>query len=91
MPDDHPIRIGRQQMTSAMRELRLADLRTVLTVTPGQKIAYVTDAADTAANRRAIIKLVQNADLLFIEAAFAEADVALAVDRAHLTNVSIPN
>ena len=28
-----------------------------MTVTPGQKIAYVTDAADTAANRTAIIKL----------------------------------
>jgi ribonuclease Z len=66
----------------------LGTLRTVLTVTPGQKIGYVTDAADTAANRAAIIGLVQNADLLFIEAAFAEADTALAAERAHLTTVA---
>lgn len=87
-PDDHPIRIGSQQMTSRTREVRLAALRTLLTVTPGQKIGYVTDAADTAANRTAIVKLVQNADVLFIEAAFAEADVALAAERSHLTTAA---
>jgi len=87
-PDDHPIRIGSQQMTSTTREVRLAALRTLLTVTPGQKIGYVTDAADTAANRTAIVKLVRNADVLFIEAAFAEADVALAAERAHLTTAA---
>ena len=59
-----------------------------MTVTPGQKIAYVTDAADTAANRRAIIELAQDADLLFIEAAFAAADAALAAERAHLTTAA---
>jgi ribonuclease Z len=87
-PDDHPIRIGSQQMTSKTREMQLAALRTLLTVTPGQKIGYVTDTADTAANRAAIVKLVQNADVLFIEAAFAEADVALAAERAHLTTAA---
>ena len=45
----------------------------------------MTDAADTPANRAAIIRLAQNADLLFIEAAFAQADTALAAERAHLT------
>jgi ribonuclease Z len=68
--------------------LPLAALRSVLTVTPGQKIAYVTDAADIAANRKAIIELVRNADLLFIEAAFAQADAALAAERAHLTTAA---
>ena len=63
----------------------LDELRDVLTVTQGQKIGYVTDAADTPANRKAIIDLVQSADLLYIEAAFAEADAALAAERAHLT------
>ena len=38
-----------------------------MTITAGQKIAYVTDAADTPANRAAIVALVQNADILFIE------------------------
>jgi ribonuclease Z len=66
----------------------LGALRGVVTVTPGQKIGYVTDVADTAANRAAIIELVRNADLLFIEAVFAEADVALAAERAHLTTTA---
>jgi ribonuclease Z len=66
----------------------LGELRNVLTVTAGQKIAYVTDVADTAANRKAIIRLAQNADLLFIETPFAEADAALAEERAHLTTVA---
>jgi ribonuclease Z len=66
----------------------MAKLRGVLTVTPGQKLAYVTDAADTAANRRSIIALVADADVLFIEAAFAEADVELAAERAHLTTAA---
>jgi ribonuclease Z len=48
----------------------------------------VTDAADTAGNRDAIVKLVRNADMLFIEAAFAEADVSLAAQRAHLTTTA---
>jgi ribonuclease Z len=66
----------------------LGDLRSTVRIVPGQKIGYVTDVADTAANRSAIIQLVQNADLLFIEAAFADADVELAAARAHLTTVA---
>jgi ribonuclease Z len=84
-PSDHLIRIGSWPPSPDMRELPLGTLRRVLTVTPGQKVAYVTDAADTPANRAAIIGLAQNADLLFIEAAFAQADTALAAERAHLT------
>ena len=66
----------------------LGALRAMATVTPGQKIAYVTDVADTAANRQAIVRLARNADLLFIEAPFAAADAALAADRAHLTTAA---
>jgi ribonuclease Z len=87
-PGDHLIRIGARPTSPGMRELPLDALRNVLTVTPGQKVAYVTDAADTPANRAAIIRLAQNADLLFIEAAFAQADTALAAERAHLTTAA---
>ena len=86
-PDDYPIRIGARPATREV-ELPLGRLRDVVTVTPGQKIAYIADAADTPANRKAIIDLVRNADLLFIEAAFAAADAALAAERAHLTTVA---
>lgn len=86
-PDDCQIRIDARTTNSAAG-LPLGRLRDLVTVTPGQKIAYVTDAADTAANRAAIIALVRNADLLFIEAAFAQADAALAAERAHLTTAA---
>jgi ribonuclease Z len=87
-PADHKIQIPPREGSSDARELPLAGLMDVLTVTPGQRIAYVTDAADTAANRAAIISLARNADLLFIEAAFAKADAALAAERAHLTTAA---
>ena len=82
--DDFPVRIS-SSADSAAHDLPLGKIRDILTVTPGQKIGYVTDVADTAANRKAIIGLVRNADLLFIEAAFAKTDAALATERAHLT------
>lgn len=87
-PDDTLIRIGLRGTSPDTSELPLSMLRNVLTVTPGQKVAYVTDAADTPENRAAVIGLAQNADLLFIEAAFAAADTALAAERAHLTTAT---
>jgi ribonuclease Z len=63
----------------------LSALRALVSVEPGQKIAYVTDVADTPGNRAAIAELVQGADLLFLEGRFAAADSALARERAHLT------
>jgi ribonuclease Z len=82
MPDDYMIGLGQSQPGGRMP---LGSLRSVLTVSPGQKIGYVTDAADTPANRKAIIDLVHGADVLFIEAPFAKADADLAAERAHLT------
>jgi ribonuclease Z len=87
-PDDHRISIGLGSKEAEVREMPLGALRAALTIAPGQKIAYVTDAADTVANRAAIIELARNADLLFIEAAFAQADAALAAERAHLTTAA---
>ena len=85
MPDDYPIRTAPLSASGQRTEMPLGTLRGAVTVTPGQKIAYVTDAADTIANRAAIIELVQNADVLFIEATFLQADAPLAAERAHLT------
>jgi ribonuclease Z len=84
-PDDFPVRICSFMTSSNGHDMLLGKLRDLLTITPGQKIGYVTDVADTADNRKAIVELVKNADLLFIEAAFARADMALATERAHLT------
>ncbi len=87
-PAHHLVRVPAGRSFSQPREMPLAALRSVLTVTPGQKIAYVTDVADTAANRTAIISLARNADLLFIEAAFTQADAELAAERSHLTTAA---
>ena len=64
---------------------RLDELRDLVSVTRGQKIGYVTDVADTPANREAIAALMDGADTLFIEGCFAAADADQARSRAHLT------
>ena len=63
----------------------LGTLRDLVSVEPGQKIAYVTDVRDTSANRAAIARLAAGADLFFLEASFAAADSDKADARAHLT------
>jgi ribonuclease Z len=85
-PADHLLRVPAG--SSRTQETPLGALSGVVTVTPGQKIAYVTDAADTPANRAAIVNLVRNADLLFIEAPFLQADAGLAAERSHLTTTA---
>ncbi len=69
-------------------ERRLGDLRELVTITRGQKIAYVTDVADTPGNRASIAALAQYADLFFLEARFAAADREQARQRAHLTTTA---
>ncbi|HZU51464.1 MAG TPA: MBL fold metallo-hydrolase [Sphingomicrobium sp.] len=63
----------------------LSALRDLVTISRGQKIAYVTDVADTPSNRAAIVKLAWGADLFFLESRFAGKDEGHARDRAHLT------
>ncbi|HEX8482352.1 MAG TPA: hypothetical protein VF650_10645 [Allosphingosinicella sp.] len=65
--------------------LLLGDLRDLISVGPGQKVAYVTDVADTPANREAIADLARGADIFFLESCFAAADAERALARAHLT------
>ncbi len=54
-------------------------------VVPGQKLAYVTDAAGHADNAARIVELARDADILFIEAPFTAADADIAERKAHLT------
>ncbi len=86
--DDYPIRVRSGLDSTFERAIPLGELRSAITVTPGQKIAYVTDVADTVVNRDAIVRLADGADLLFIEAAFAASDAELAAERAHLTTAA---
>ena len=54
-------------------------------VSPGKKLVYATDFADTPENRARVIALAHNAHTLFCEATFLEADVEQARRTAHLT------
>ncbi len=68
------------------RRFRLGELsERVAGITPGQKIAYVTDAGWTPANRRRIVSLARGADTFFIEAAFAHRHRDIAAAKHHLT------
>ena len=86
-PDDTPIRVhwrvrdGSQERIFALGELR----QKVLEFVPGQRVCYVTDVADNERNRNALAEFAQQADLLFIEAVFLEADREHAERKAHLT------
>lgn len=86
-PDDTPVNVrwrtreGSREKTFSLGELK----RDVLEFVPGQKVCYVTDTGWTAANRERVIPFVANADLLFIEAVFLEADRDLAAGKSHLT------
>jgi len=57
----------------------------LLTVTPGEKLVYATDLADTAANRAALTALAHKADVFFCESAFLESDSEQALRTGHLT------
>lgn len=59
--------------------------REIMRITSGRKIAYVVDARFTPANNGKIVALAKDADILFIEAAFLQADAAVAATRGHLT------
>jgi len=84
-PDDTPIETSPAN-GGARQILPLGMLREkVVTVTKGQKVAYIVDVRDTPSNARRITDLTRDADTLFIEATFAKADTDRAADRNHLT------
>src|SRR5437773_455650 len=79
-PDDTPIRVtpgDRRPLGALSAEL--------ITVTPGQKVAYVVDTLFSPANAAAIVRLAAGADLFFCEAPFLEAELEQAAHRYHLT------
>jgi len=53
----------------------LEKLKTIATITKGQKISYVTDVSITDDNIRKIIEFVHNSDTLYCEAYFMDKDI----------------
>ncbi len=72
--------------TGKPRALPLGQLKQeIMQIAAGRKIAYVVDCAFTDANLENIVQLAQDADILFVEATFLDADAAVAQQRRHLT------
>jgi len=85
-PDEQPLTVawaedGRQ----CSRTLPLGELRGLVRLSRGQKLAYVTDAADSPENRARILDLAGGADLFYCEAGYPERDAERARERRHLT------
>jgi len=86
-PEETPIEVTwanpREQRP---RNLPLGALKKeIMRITSGRKIAYVVDCAFTDANVARVVALTSDADTLFIEAGFLEADRDRAAERRHLT------
>jgi len=80
------IQIPCHDADSSMATFSIGDLAAKITrITPGQKIAYVADAAFHPENAKRIVELAKGADHLFIEAAFLEKDRSVARQKHHLT------
>jgi len=68
------------------RQFILGDLvKEIALISPGQKIAYITDVIGSAENVEKILCLIKEADHLFIEAAFLACDRETARKKYHLT------
>lgn len=86
LPDDHPVPVfARLTEAEGAATRPLGELRELVAITPGQRLAYLTDFGDTPVNRAAAVALARGADILFIEAPFAAEDAEIAADRQHLT------
>ena len=85
--DDTPFRV-RWRDGGVTREaewpLGILKLR-LLSIVPGQRIVYVTDAAPHEDNFEAIVTLARDADLFYAETAFLNADADVAAAKKHLT------
>ncbi len=57
----------------------------LLRITPGQKLVYATDLADTTGNRERLIAFARGADAFFCEAAFLSDDLEQSRRTGHLT------
>lgn len=78
------VKFGRDKLKK--RRFVLGELaKQIALITPGQKIAYITDVVLNESNEGKIVSLAKDADHLFIEAAFLEKDFEIAKEKYHLT------
>ena len=82
-PDSTPIAVQRADRSEV--ELPLGALRPLVRITSGQKIGYVVDTRFLPENLAVLLPVLHNADLLFCESPFLDADRDQAAMRYHLT------
>ena len=67
-------------------DFRLGDLaEQIARISPGQKITYIVDVIFSPENAKKIIEFARDADQLFIETAFLDAEIDVAREKYHLT------
>jgi ribonuclease Z len=77
-------KVGREE--GEEKFIPLGELKaTIVKITPGQKITYITDAIYNEENARKIVRLAEASDLMFIEATFLHEDTEKATKKYHLT------
>jgi ribonuclease BN (tRNA processing enzyme) len=72
-------------LSDGSRETVGALAEALILVSPGKKLVYATDFADTAGNRERLVELAHGAHTLFCESTFREVDANQAARTAHLT------
>ena len=87
-PDDTLLPVRRKGGTAGSRgeKYPLGELKERLVrITPGRKVAYVTDAVFSEENARRIVEIAADAEILFVEATFLDEDRENAARKFHLT------
>ena len=85
-PDDTPIRVAWSDTGGAHeRVIPFGALKDAVESTRGEKIVYVTDVVFNESNLARIAALARDADVLFIESVFLDADREHAARKQHLT------
>jgi ribonuclease BN (tRNA processing enzyme) len=73
------------QMPDGSRASAGALAQELVLVSPGKKLVYATDLADTPTNRDRLIRLARHAHTFFCESTYIEADAEYATMNGHLT------
>ncbi|MBN1612938.1 MAG: ribonuclease Z, partial [Deltaproteobacteria bacterium] len=86
-PDKTPVRVWSKTPpdNGVEKWLPLGELKQAVKISPGLRIAYVTDAIHSPENCDAILSIADHADILFIETTFLQDDVDTATKKYHLT------
>jgi ribonuclease Z len=82
-PDATPITV--QRLDRSELEVPLSAVRDLVRITAGQKIGYIVDTRFLPENLAVLLPVMHNADTLFCESPFLDADRDQAAMRYHLT------